>query len=402
MYQPVRNQTVLQVATPSKQNGSNERADIARHLLVAPEKCSYERPAGMLGVTILYRRIRRIIRAQSELKNELHALLIQVQPQLVRFCRENFPQWILLLLMKYPTAAKLGRASIKRISAIPFISSARARTLKEEAKNSVGALQDSFTETAISCLARSILEHQKEIDELKKKLIGFWEPRRPFHILISIPAFGKWSAAAFLSEICTIFRFHSGSALVAYSGVDPIEEQSGDMTIRKGISHRGNSEIRAILYPVILAAIKFNPVIREFYTRLRAAGKPHKVAVTAAMNKMLRIVYACMVTEQDFDPEYAKRFSGTDTVVAAADSCAESTTEDAKDFRDTVLPPVTITAPVTRRQARKRRETALTRSLRDQRLTSQRREPTRAGRAAPVPPLLKSWLSLRETASEKT
>jgi hypothetical protein len=43
-------------------------------------------------------------------------------------------------------------------------------------------------------------------------------------------------------------------------------------------------------------------VIKAFYTRLRAAGKPRKVAVCAAARKLLRIAWAVATKEQDFDP----------------------------------------------------------------------------------------------------
>jgi transposase len=54
-----------------------------------------------------------------------------------------------------------------------------------------------------------------------------------------------------------------------------------------------------------LSAIQHNPVIKAFYTRLRAAGKPRKVAVCAAARKLLRIAWAVANKKEDFDPAYA-------------------------------------------------------------------------------------------------
>lgn len=50
--------------------------------------------------------------------------------------------------------------------------------------------------------------------------------------------------------------------------------------------------MRAVLYMGTLVATKHNPVIRDFYTRLVAAGKPKKVALTACMRKLLTILNA--------------------------------------------------------------------------------------------------------------
>jgi hypothetical protein len=52
--------------------------------------------------------------------------------------------------------------------------------------------------------------------------------------------------------------------------------------------------VRAALYMAALVATRFNPVIRAFYQRLEAAGKPKKVALTACMRKLLTILNAMM------------------------------------------------------------------------------------------------------------
>ena len=54
-----------------------------------------------------------------------------------------------------------------------------------------------------------------------------------------------------------------------------------------------------------LRALQHNPVIKAFYSRLCAAGKPRKVAVCAAARKLLRIAWAVANKETDFDPAYA-------------------------------------------------------------------------------------------------
>ncbi|MDM7999201.1 MAG: transposase, partial [Dehalococcoidia bacterium] len=56
----------------------------------------------------------------------------------------------------------------------------------------------------------------------------------------------------------------------------------------------GRSAVRAALYMAILVAAHHNPVIRAFYHRLCAAGKPKKVALTACMRKLLTILTAML------------------------------------------------------------------------------------------------------------
>jgi hypothetical protein len=54
-----------------------------------------------------------------------------------------------------------------------------------------------------------------------------------------------------------------------------------------------------------LSAVQHNLVIKAFYQRLCAAGKPRKVALCAASHKLLRIAWAIVNTNQGFDPAYA-------------------------------------------------------------------------------------------------
>jgi transposase len=58
-----------------------------------------------------------------------------------------------------------------------------------------------------------------------------------------------------------------------------------------------------------LAAARFNPVIKPYYDRLRAAGKPAKVARCAAARKLLHLAWAVVTKGQPFDPAYSTRMT---------------------------------------------------------------------------------------------
>lgn len=73
---------------------------------------------------------------------------------------------------------------------------------------------------------------------------------------------------------------------------------------RAGIGHTSNTRLRTVLYLATLSAAQHNSVITAFYERLRAAGKPMKVARCAAAGKLLHLAYAVVTRKQDFDPHY--------------------------------------------------------------------------------------------------
>lgn len=64
----------------------------------------------------------------------------------------------------------------------------------------------------------------------------------------------------------------------------------------------GRGHIRRVLYMATLTAIKHNPAIRTFYQRLVAAGRPGKVALTAAMRKLLTILNAMLRDRRPWQP----------------------------------------------------------------------------------------------------
>ena len=70
------------------------------------------------------------------------------------------------------------------------------------------------------------------------------------------------------------------------------------------IGHSGNARLRTALYLATLSAARYNPVIKRFYDRLRAQGKPAKVARCAAARKLVHLAFAVATNEEDFDPHY--------------------------------------------------------------------------------------------------
>ena len=73
------------------------------------------------------------------------------------------------------------------------------------------------------------------------------------------------------------------------AGVAPIANQSGTRDRKRSI-FGGRTHVRRVLYMAALVATRHNPVIKKFYARLLATGKPKKVALVACMRKLLTIL----------------------------------------------------------------------------------------------------------------
>jgi transposase len=126
--------------------------------------------------------------------------------------------------------------------------------------------------------------------------------------LQSIPGVGLLTAAWLVSSTLNFSLCASAEAAVAYAGLAPIERRSGSSVRgRASIGHAGHSRLRGALYLATLSATRFNPLIRSFYQRLRAGGKPMKVARCAAARKLLCIAWAVVRKGLPFDPNHIQR-----------------------------------------------------------------------------------------------
>ena len=117
----------------------------------------------------------------------------------------------------------------------------------------------------------------------------------------TIPGIGTITGSIILSSIGNIERFDSILKLRAYSGMDPVVKQSGDYNITSKISKRGNPLIRYALYLSTISAIKFNPVIKRYYTRKKNDGMKGNKLLIACSNKLLNIIYSVLKNNKDFE-----------------------------------------------------------------------------------------------------
>jgi transposase len=122
-------------------------------------------------------------------------------------------------------------------------------------------------------------------------------------LLQSVPGVGRVVSLTLLAELPELGRL-SHKEIAALVGVAPLNWDSG--TLRgKRLVYGGRAPVRAALYMAALVASKCNPVIRAFYQRLRAAGKPAKVALTACMRKLLTILNAMARSGTPWQPQRA-------------------------------------------------------------------------------------------------
>ena len=141
----------------------------------------------------------------------------------------------------------------------------------------------------VTAISKSVEIYRAEMDKLASRL-----PEYP--VVMEMYAVGKSLGPQLMAEIGDVMRFAGKQSLVAFAGVDPMPNQSGDKCTRSNkTSKRGSPYLRKALFNVMDIYLRRSPQeepIYQFLDRKRAEGKTYYVYMTAGANKFLRRYYA--------------------------------------------------------------------------------------------------------------
>ena len=133
---------------------------------------------------------------------------------------------------------------------------------------------------------------ERELEQIDSDLKGRLEEspiqRDKYKLLQSVPGVGPNLSATLVIELPEL-GFLNRREIAALVGVAPLNRDSGTFRGKRRV-WGGRSQVRAALYMAALVAARFNPVIKQLYTRLCEAGKAKKVALVACMRKLLTIL----------------------------------------------------------------------------------------------------------------
>lgn len=145
---------------------------------------------------------------------------------------------------------------------------------------------------------------ETELDDLETELQNCLEAspvwRATEDLLRSAPGIGLLTAGTLIAELPELGHL-SHKKIAALVGLAPFNYDSGRLRGQRHI-WGGRAEIRRMLYMATLIATRCNPVIKTFYQRLVQAGKPKKVALAAAMHKLLTILNAMLKHQTRWQP----------------------------------------------------------------------------------------------------
>ncbi len=299
-------------------NGTDKMSarTVGIYLIHHPGKVTYQQADPFASLRKQWTFYQMLVKQRTQLYNQLESLMYSACPEVLAWCKGGVREWVLKLLVAYPTSARLSRGQAKTVANIPYISLDRAAELIGAAKQSVASAVDPTTEAVIKATATQIL-HLNQVADQQIKLMSQACHMDEIKILTSFPGIALVSAIGLMIELQAAPRFKSSKNLSAFFGVHPVYKQSGDGSWGIRMSKQGRKEPRQILFMVTLSAIRCNPLIKELYETHVQNGMDKMAAVGLCMHKILRIIFGMLKNNTPFDPDIDRKNKKRSKPIAA-------------------------------------------------------------------------------------
>lgn len=242
------------------------------------------------------------VKQKVQLSNQLEKLLYQQMSELLIYCRHGIPVWLLSILTKYSSIAALKKAGVAGLSRIKGVSKEKAEAILKKIRENDQTTRPAM-ERLIQVTATEALHQQNLVDTNRSFLIDLYKDHPSVKLLKDIKGIGIASAVTIVLEIEDVNRFADAKKIVSFFGLDPTYKQSGDGLWGTHMSKKGRGRIRSTLYMTGLSAVRYNPLFKQLYARLRGKNMVHKKAMGVVMNKMLRVIYGILKSKKPFDQQ---------------------------------------------------------------------------------------------------
>ena len=308
LLNPLRTRRFAQEDLKRAKNDSIDALGIARF---AAQKRPAPTPALDLHTLALRETVHlrdRLVQDSADRLRQLHRLIDLGFPELTRLVRTLDSRLATTLLQRWPTARDFASQQPDTLAALRYdghhlVGTTLAQALVDAARISVGQHHHSAFRTHVQILCQDIDLLRDRISSLTQQITAHVQQDPLASLLTSINGIGPLTAAQLVATLGNPARFRSPAALASYVGTVPATATSGlHCPSRATLSPIGNAKLRSALWMPTLAAVRSNPWLRAYYLRLIGRGKPPKVALVAAMRKLLVAIHLVAKRRSPFVP----------------------------------------------------------------------------------------------------
>ena len=175
----------------------------------------------------------------------------------------------------------------------------QAIAIYQLSKNNIPTLKSSTSSTKMLVLqaVKSVRDAELTLSLIISQMQEIASALPEYSVVKDMKGVGNVLSVRLIAEIGDVRRFHNGSALVAFAGIDAPPYESGKFIgTKRNISKRGSSTLRKIGYEIMHSLKVVKPAedsaVYDFIIKKENEGKPKRVAKIAGLNKFLRIYYA--------------------------------------------------------------------------------------------------------------
>ena len=248
------------------------------------------------------------VQERAKLKQSVSRLVNILFPELETLVPTLHMASVYAMLSEFPGARQIADAHLTHFKAVLSDASKgrydreKAIEIREVARRSIGSAMPAKS-LELQHTIRLIRELDKEINEIEAAIKTIIDEMAP--PILTIPGMGYRMGAMILAEIGDFSRFDSPDKVLAYAGLSPSTYQSGKLNATGAYAHmekRGSRYLRYALYNAAKYVCYWEPTFAAYLAKKRAEGKHYNVAISHAMKKLVRLIFALQISGRAFQP----------------------------------------------------------------------------------------------------
>jgi transposase len=246
----------------------------------------------------------RVVQDLGDAVRRLHRLVDLGFPEFTRYVKTLDSELATAILHEYPTAEAFPLAT-RPLAKLVYdgrhkVGPDLAHQLVDAAKTSVGRHHGDAYRVQVRYACEDVDVARRRLRELERRIETTLRDHEVGSLLTTIDGIGPQTAARLVAEVGEFERFSGPEKLAAFVGAIPGINHSGKSKPNGAMTSIGNARLRCALWMPLLTAVRKNAWLRAYYQRLVANGKKRKVALVAAMRKLLHAVYSVATNRRAF------------------------------------------------------------------------------------------------------
>ena len=243
---------------------------------------------------------------RAKLKTSVSRLVTILFPELEKLVPTLHMKSVYALLAEYPSAKHIADAHLTRLTNLLSEASKnrygkdKAIQIREAARRSIGSVM-SAKSMELRHTIKLIADLTEQIDEVEaeiKKLVD-----ESGTTLLTVPGLSYATVAVILAEVGDFSNFATPDKVLAFAGMSPSTYQSGQLTnCYARMEKRGSKYLRYALYNAAKYVCTWDKTFADYLSKKRAEGKHYNVALSHAVKKLVRLIFALEKTHLPYQP----------------------------------------------------------------------------------------------------